>query len=277
VGKREIVTFTSDYGLEDEFVGVCHGVILMLAPHVRIVDVHHNILRQQIQHGAVVLEQSIKFLPEGVHLAVVDPSVGSARRPIVVETRSGQIFVGPDNGLLFPASVECGGATRAWDIKNEEFLLRPISRTFQGRDIFAPAAAHIANGVAPSELGPGVPIDELVQLEIPQAWLHDDHLHAEVLQVDRFGNLQFNFGRHELADAGLDSGEKLLEVRMEGHRLRVPLGGTFADVDIGDYVMVADSYNHLSLAVNKGDAAGKLQATAGSTAIVGPLPSWDPS
>lgn len=274
MAKREIITFTSDYGLEDEFVGVCHGVMLMIAPHARIVDVHHNILRQQIRHGAVVLEQSIKFLPEGVHLAVVDPSVGSARRPIVIETRSGQILVGPDNGLLIPASIECGGATKAWDIKTEEFLLRPISRTFQGRDIFAPASAHIANGVDPSELGTSIPVDELIPLEIPKAWLHDDHLHAEVLQVDRFGNLQFNFGRNELADAGLDGDERLLEVRMEGHRLRVPLGDTFADVDDGDFVLVADSYNHLSLAVNKGDAAGKLQAGTGSTAIVGPLPSW---
>jgi S-adenosylmethionine hydrolase len=261
--RRETVTFVSDYGLEDEFVGVCHGVMLRIAPHLTIVDVHHNVLRQDIRHGAIVLEQSIRYL------AVVDPTVGSKRRAIAVESGWGEFFVGPDNGVLLPAVEQTGGVKRAVHITEKSFLLTPISRTFQGRDVFAPAAAHIANGVDPGELGPPMSPDELVTFEIPHAWVHDDHLHAEVLQVDRFGNLQLNFGHSHLIEAGLDSGSRL-EVRMEGHRLTVAFGMTFADVAAGEFVLIEDSYRHVSLAINKGDAAAELRAHAQSTAIVGP-------
>jgi S-adenosylmethionine hydrolase len=270
VKKREIVTFLSDYGLEDEFVGVCHGVILRIAPHVRIVDVHHNILRQDIRHGAVVLSQSVPYLPDSVHLAVVDPTVGSDRKAVALETKWGEIFVGPDNGLLIPAAEAAGGIVRAHEIVEQAFLLRPISRTFQGRDIFAPATAHIANGVDLSELGPQLETGELAQLVVPEAWVHDDHLHAEVLQVDRFGNLQLNFARRHLDEVGLLDGQDL-EVRLEGHRLQVPLASHFADVEPGEYVLMEDSYRYLSLAINKGDARNRLRASAGSTVIVGPI------
>ena len=267
--KRQIVTFLSDYGLEDEFVGVCHGVMLRIAPSINVVDVHHNILRQDIRHGAIVLQQSVRYLPDSVHLAVVDPSVGSQRRAIVVESVWGEVFVGPDNGLVIPAAKEAGGIKRAFEITDKRFMLTPVSRTFQGRDVFAPAAAHVANGVDPSEMGPEIAPDDLVQLEIPDAWVHDDHLHAEVLQVDRFGNLQLNVGHQLLEDLGL-VGNGHLEVRLEGHRLHVPLGTTFADVAAGKFILIEDSYRHLSLAINKGDAAAHLRARAGSTAIVGP-------
>ena len=264
-----IVTFLSDYGLEDEFVGVCHGVMLKIAPHLKIIDVHHNILRQDIRHGAVVLKQSVPFLPDSVHLAVVDPSVGSTRKAIALETGWGEVFVGPDNGLLIPAALHAGGIKRAFELTDQRFQMRPVSRTFQGRDVFAPAAAHIANGAAPSELGPPVDPNELVPMEIPEAWIHDDHLHAEVLQVDRFGNLQLNLGGPRLEEIAIEKGA-LLEVRIEGHRLKVPFGETFADVKAGEFVLVEDSYHYLSLAANKADAAARLRARAGSTAIVGP-------
>lgn len=266
--QREIVTFLSDYGLEDEFVGVCHGVMLKIAPHLRVIDIHHNILRQDVRHGAIVLLQSIPFMPDSVHLGVVDPGVGSGRRAVAVETSWGEVFVGPDNGLLLPAVERSGGVQRAFTISDERFLLTPISRTFQGRDVFAPAAAHIANGVDPSELGEAVDESELVHLQVPQAWIHDEHLHAEVLQVDRFGNLQFNLERSQLEEVGLLNGDNI-EVRVEGHRVSVPVGRSFGDVEAGQFVMIEDSYRYLSLAVNKGDAAAKLRAHAGSTAIIG--------
>ena len=267
-GSR-IVTFLSDYGLEDEFVGVCHGIMLKIAPDLKIIDVHHNILRQDIRHGAVVLKQSVPFLPDSVHLAVVDPSVGSKRRAVALETGWGEVFVGPDNGLLIPAALACGGIKKAFELTDQRFLIRPVSRTFQGRDVFSPAAAHIANGADPSDLGPPIEPDDLVPLEIPEAWVHDDHLHAEILQVDRFGNLQMNFGPSKLGEVSIEQGVRL-EVRLEGHRLKVPFAKTFADVKADEFVLVEDSYHYLSLAINKGDAAAKLRAKSGSTAIVGP-------
>ena len=269
--QRSIVTFLSDYGLEDEFVGVCHGVMLRIAPHVRVVHLHHNIRRQSIRHGAVVLQQSVAFLPDSVHLAVVDPSVGSERRAVVLETAWGEFFVGPDNGLLIPAAQECGGIKRAFEVTDQRFMLTPVSRTFQGRDVFAPAAAHVANGVDPEELGPAIEPGTLAPLEIADAWVHDDHLHAEILQVDRFGNLQLNFGREHLEKIDLGDTEHL-EVRLEGHRLRLPFVGTFSDVKAGEFALVEDSYRHMSLAVNNGDAAARLRARPGSNVIVGPCP-----
>jgi S-adenosylmethionine hydrolase len=271
--KRSVVTFLSDYGLQDEFVGVCKGVMLKIAPDLRLVDIHHYILRQDIRHGAIVLQQSVGFMPESVHLAVVDPSVGSERKAIAVETQSGQTLVGPDNGLLMPAVDRCGGFLSAVEITNDEYMLSPVSHTFQGRDVFAPAAAHLANGVEPSAMGPALQRSELQGLEIPKAWVHDDHLHAEVLQVDRFGNLQLNFTWSELEEVGLGRDTGKLEVRMEGHRLNVTQGSTFADVVPGDFVLVEDSYSQLSLAVNKGDAGAFLRAGARSTVIIGPLNS----
>ncbi|MBA3431890.1 MAG: SAM-dependent chlorinase/fluorinase [Actinobacteria bacterium] len=269
MAKRSFVAFLSDYGLQDEFVGVCHGVILGIASDIRIIDVHHYILRQQIRHGAIVLQQSVRYLPPSVHLAVVDPSVGSGRKAVAIESEAGEVFVGPDNGLMLPAASSCGGVARAFEISNEDFLLTPVSRTFQGRDVFAPAAAHIAKGVDPSELGPSIAPSRLVEFEIPEAWSHDDHLHAEVLQVDRFGNLQLNFDRSPLEEVNLGDVDRL-EIRMEGHRLIVRHANTFSDVSPNDFVLVEDSYGQLSLAVNNGDAAARLRAHAGSTAIVGP-------
>jgi S-adenosyl-L-methionine hydrolase (adenosine-forming) len=269
VKKREIVTFLSDYGLQDEFVGVCHGVMLAIAPFLKIIDINHQILRQDIRHGAVVLQQAIRYMPEAVHLAVVDPSVGSERRAVAIESGWGETFVGPDNGLLIPAAKERGDIKRAFAIEDQRFLLTPVSRTFQGRDVFAPAAAQIASGVDPAELGPPIEPADLVPLEISKAWVHDDHLHAEALQVDRFGNLQFNFDRPLLESAGIAE-LPTLEVRMEGHRLQVVLAATFAAVKPGEFVLVEDSYRQISLAINKGDAAARLRARAGSTAIVGP-------
>lgn len=267
--RAKIVTFTSDYGLEDEFVGVCHGVMVNIAPDLKIVDVHHNVLRQDVRHGAVVLAQSIKYLPRATHLAVVDPGVGAGRMAIAVVASSGSVFVGPDNGLLIPAAEEQGPIDSAFEVVNEDFLLSPVSHTFQGRDVFAPAAAHIAAGVDPAELGPKLDPSALVRLEIPEAWVHDDHLHGEVLQVDRFGNLQLNFSRIHLAKVGLEDRPKL-EVRLEGHRLQVVFGSTFADVEAGVFVLIEDSYEQVSLSVNKGDARARLRAHAGSTVIVGP-------
>ncbi len=269
VQGRAIVTFLSDYGLEDEFVGMCHGVMLGIAPDLEIIDLHHNILRQDIHHGAVVLQQCCRYMPECVHLAVVDPSVGSGRRAIVVRTGWGAAFVGPDNGLLIPAATSSGGIVEVYELADRRFMLNPVSRTFQGRDVFAPAAAHIANGVVPSEMGPAIDPNDLVRLDVSEAWVHDDHLHAEVLQVDRFGNLQLNFSAERLTDLGLANGGKI-ELRIEGHRLHIPWAETFADVSDGEFVLVEDSYRYLSLAINKGDAAARLRARSGSTVIVGP-------
>jgi len=141
------IAFLTDFGLQDDFVGTCHGVIKRIAPDVQIIDVTHGIEPHQVLQGALVLAATLPYMPVGVHLAVVDPGVGSARRPLALRDQEGHVFVGPDNGLLIPAAEAGGGVVAAHELVNPEYALQPVSRTFHGRDLFAPAAAHIATGV----------------------------------------------------------------------------------------------------------------------------------
>ena len=149
------ITFLSDFGLQDDFVGTCHGVIKRIAPDADVIDITHGIEPQQVLQGALVLASTLPYMPEGVHLAVVDPGVGTERKALALRSGDGRLYVGPDNGLLVPAAERLGGVDGAWELENPAYRLEPVSRTFHGRDLFAPAAAHLAAGVEPGELGPG--------------------------------------------------------------------------------------------------------------------------
>jgi S-adenosyl-L-methionine hydrolase (adenosine-forming) len=162
------ITFLSDFGLQDGFVGTCHGVMKRIAPDVEIIDITHGIAPQQVLQGALVLAATLDYMPLGVHLAVVDPGVGGARRPLALEDGEGRLYVGPDNGLLVPAAEAGGGIAAAHELANPRYALQPVSRTFHGRDLFAPAAAHLALGVPLAELGPPLDPEVLVRLSIPE-------------------------------------------------------------------------------------------------------------
>ena len=161
------ITFLTDFGLQDDFVGTCHGVIKRIAPEAQIIDITHGIPPQAVLQGALVLANTLPYMPVGVHLAVVDPGVGSHRRPLALRDAEGRLYVGPDNGLLLPAA-ERAGITDAHELANPAYALETISRTFHGRDLFAPAAAHLARGVAIGELGPPIDPEALVRLELPE-------------------------------------------------------------------------------------------------------------
>jgi S-adenosylmethionine hydrolase len=270
--RYRTISFLSDYGLVDEFVGVCHGVMLRIAPDVTVIDVCHGIRPQNITEGASVLAQAVPYLPVGVHLAVVDPGVGAGRLPIAVQAADGSWLVGPDNGLLLPAAARLGGATSAHKLENPELRAAKPSRTFQGRDIFAPAAAHLARGVAPEELGTELAVDSLVSLRVAVPRLHDGHFHAAVTHVDRFGNLSINVDAVAAAEVGITVGA-LLEVGVEGHRLTIPFGETFASVAPAEPVVTEDSHGQLALCVNLGSAADRFGASLGSKVLIGPAGS----
>ena len=197
-----VICFLTDFGLTDDFVGTCHGVIERVAPGTRVIDVTHGIPAQAVMQGAFVLASTLPYMPIGVHLAVVDPGVGGVRRPLALADAEGRLFVGPDNGLLLPAA-ERAGIVEARELANPEYALESISRTFHGRDLFAPAAAHLARGVAMSELGPPIDPDALVRLDLPQAAFHDGQIEAMALYVDSFGNIALNLSREHLEAAGL--------------------------------------------------------------------------
>ncbi len=188
------VTFLTDFGLQDDFVGTCHGVIARIAPDARVIDVTHGIPPQAVLQGALVLANTMPYLPLGVHLAVVDPGVGSERRAIAIRTVDGRFFVGPDNGLLMLAADELGVAA-AHELSDARYRLPDVSHTFHARDVFAPAAAHIAVGVPLEELGPRIDPDELVRIQVPEPQVGRTQLSTEVLVIDRFGNVSTNARR----------------------------------------------------------------------------------
>ena len=261
------ITFLSDYGLEDEFVGVCRGVIKRLAPDVQILDIAHGIPPQDVSAGATVLAQAVLYMPPAVHLAIVDPGVGTPRRAVVIATNSGPLLLGPDNGVLCLAVEALGGATRAFAITNQALFLEAPSRTFHGRDIFAPVAARLALGMELEEVGEAVPIEGLTRIDMPPARVDDDHVHSRVVQIDHFGNLQLNFGRTELEGIGILLGDEI-EVRVGGRSFKAPYSQAFSEVKKGGLILLEDSHRHLMLAVNMGNARETLEARRGDPVII---------
>jgi hypothetical protein len=261
------ITFLSDYGLEDEFVGVCRGVLKRFAPNVEIIDIAHGIPPQDVAAGATVLAQAVRYMPPAVHLAIVDPGVGTMRRAVVIGTATGPPLIGPDNGLLSLAVDALGGATQAFEIKNEELFLEAPSRTFHGRDIFAPIAARLALGMPPEEVGPPLPVEQLLRIEIPAAKVDDDHIHARIVQIDHFGNLQLNFGRAEIEGIGVLLGDEI-EVRIGGRSFKAPYSQAFSEVATGRLLLLEDSHRHLTLAVSMGNARDSLEARRGDAVII---------
>lgn len=256
------VTFLSDFGLQDDFVGTCHGVIKRIAPDAEIIDITHGIAPQQVLQGALVLANTLPYMPPGIHLAVVDPGVGGARRPLALRDAEGRLYVGPDNGLLLPAADRFGGVQAAHELANPDFALQPVSRTFHGRDLFAPAAAHLARGVALDDLGPPVAADALVRVEQPMPTVSASEIAATVLYVDRYGNAQLNLTREHLEEAGIQPGRRL-EIELDGHRHEIVAARTFDEAPAGGAILYEDSYRNMSLAVSRGSAAERYGARPG--------------
>lgn len=246
-----VITFLSDYGLADEFVGVCHAVIARVCPAARVIDLTHGIPRHDVRAGALALGDALAYLPVGVHLAVVDPGVGGARRAIALRSADGRRFVGPDNGLLSVAARAAGGIEEAVDIGESRFSLRPVSATFHGRDVFAPVAAALASGAALPDVGEPCDTATVAALQLPAGALRDGVLVSYVRYVDAFGNVGLD------ARGGLDAAAVVVALpdASEHHARRAR---AFADVEPGDLLLYEDARSRLALAVRDGDAAAQL-------------------
>jgi len=267
-----VITFLSDYGLADEFVGVCHGVIASICPQARVIDITHGVARHDVRAGALLLRSALRFMPCGVHLAVVDPDVGAARRAVALRTADERLFVGPDNGLLSLAAADCGGVIAAVEIATSPFRLQPVSATFHGRDIFAPVAARLAAGAALANAGEPCDPAELVALSLPTAEILEGKLRALAVAIDRFGNVQLNAGHDQLAASGLTLGrpvEVLAGADGEAHAGRFVR--TFADVSPGDLLVYEDATRALALAVSHGSAAALLGLAVDDDVSIRPL------
>jgi S-adenosylmethionine hydrolase len=249
-----IVTLLTDYGLRDEFVGVCHGVIRRIAPDVPIVDVTHGIPRHGVREGALALRNALPYTPPGVHVGVVDPQVGTERRALALRcAEDDRVLVGPDNGLLSLAWERFGGVVEAVDISRSRHRLEPLSATFHGRDVFAPVAAALAAGEPFADAGEPLDPDELEAIELPEPRRDGAALVAHAIAIDGYGNVALNVGHDDAMEATIRLGDG---VDVNGHEGLVVQ--TFADVPPGRLLLYEDAWRSLALAVNRGDAATLL-------------------
>lgn len=265
--KFDTISFLSDYGIADEFVGVVHSVIRQVAPHVTVIDITHEVPAHEVRSGGLTLARAVQYLAPGVVLAVVDPGVATARRAIAIEVGDGEsILVGPDNGLLAPAVAMVGGATRAVELTNPKFHLGAAGPTFAGRDLFAPAAAHLCTGVDLSELGPELDPAGLTPGMIPITREEDGALAAQVLWTDRFGNLQLNVDPDEIEGYG-----DRIRLRFDGRVRTGVRHRTYAEIPTGEIGLVVDSYGLVSIAVDRASAADELGIGTGDEVLLAPL------
>ena len=265
---QQWLTFLSDYGFEDAFLGVCKGVIARTAPDVRVLDVLHLVAPQDVVQGASVLASAVPYLPvPAVHLAMVDPFRATPPRGIAVRTADGSVFVSPDNGLTSLAWEVAGGPVAAYAL-DDRTLWNPLpARTFRGRDVFSPVAARLASGLPVEQVGSPVDVDELERLAVRPPTVEEDHVHGEVAQVDHFGNLTLNLERSHLEAAGIVLGEDV-ELRCSGKSLVVPFLETYGQVGRGKLVVCEDSFRTVTVAVNQGSAAQRLRAGRGEPLVI---------
>ncbi len=266
--RYDTVSFLSDYGLRDEFVGIVKGVIADIAPHVRVIDLTHEVPPFDVRAGSLALARCISYVPSGVVLAVVDPGVGTARRGIAVSVGDGRgVLIGPDNGLLSMGTALAGGADAAVVLNNPEYQLEAPGATFAGRDIFAPAAAHLCNGVALGELGDAIDPNLLLPGVVPLPRTEGDTVVAEVTWVDRYGNCQLNVGPDEVASLGSTISVGLTSPTGERSTRSAPVVRTFADIG-GGVGLVVDSFGMLAICVDRGSAAAELSVAPGDAVVL---------
>lgn len=261
--QRPVIGFLTDFGL-DGAAAICRGVMLSIARDAQIVDISHVVRKFSIAEGAYVLRSAVPWLPIGVHVAVVDPGVGTARRPTGLMTSRGDILIGPDNGLLLPAAEALGGVVEARMLTNRTWMLPETSSTFHGRDIFAPVAAHLAVGALFVDAGPVLDTSELVHLSVPIATASRGRLETEVTYVDSFGNLRLAGGIPELSAAlGQVEPGAIFIAELAGQSVPLAFSRTFGEVAAAQLLLYRDSSGNLAIGESKGNASNRLGIATG--------------
>jgi S-adenosylmethionine hydrolase len=273
---RPVISFLSDFG-PDSAAAICRGVMLSIAPDAQIVDISHGVRKFAIRDGAYLLWSAVPWLPVGIHVAVVDPGVGTDRRPIGLKVARGDILVGPDNGLLMPAAGMLGGIVEARVLENPDLMLPRASSTFHGRDVFAPVAAHLAMGRPLGDAGRSIHAGEIVQLAFPAPAVHDGGLDSAVLYIDSFGNIRLSGGPADLeAAVGGLATDRRFRVEfpaLDGRpavRDSMPWARTFGERPEGAPLLYENSFGGLAIADNQGSAAARLGIESGRSVRIRP-------
>ena len=262
-----IVTLTSDFGCCEEWVGAVKGVILSINPTATIVDISHEIPPFDIAKGAFVLAAALPYMPLGVHVAVVDPGVGTRRLAVALVTERGDALVGPDNGLLIPAAVRLGGVSKAFCLDDQDFFRAPVHPTFHARDIFAPVAAHLSLGVDPREMGSPMDADDLVPAPWGRAREGEGAIYATVIDVDRFGSLRLNAYPEQVSSLGCVEGDRVL-LGVGEEEMEARIASTFGDVEAGGTLLFEDSSGVMAAGVSGGSLAARTGTHPGDILII---------
>ena len=261
---RPIVTLLTDFGLRDPSAAICKAVVLGICPDAEVIDLAHDVRKYAIGEGALSLWAALPYVPVGTHVAVVDPGVGTARRPVAVRVARGDVLIGPDNGLLVPAAERLGGTVEARELVNEAYRLPVVSSTFHGRDVFAPAAAHLAAGVPFEALGPVVERSTLEPSPLPAPRAIDGGLATEIVYLDTFGNAKLSALVTDLAEAvGPPAGRRFRVTLGDGRVHVIPWSPTFGERRPGEPLLYEDSYGRVCLGVNRGSAEAMLGLSGG--------------
>jgi S-adenosyl-L-methionine hydrolase (adenosine-forming) len=275
VTTHSTISFLTDYGLVDEFVGVVKGVIRQLAPDTQVIDITHDVVAHDIRAGSLTLTRSVQYLPDGIVLAIVDPGVGTSRRAIAVEVSNDAchlVFVGPDNGLLAPAVAMAGGATRAYELSNVELHLAAPGATFAGRDIFAPVAARLSAGLELELVGKSIDPHTLLPGVLPLSRNEDGELQGEVLWIDRFGNAQINIDPDEVTPFG-----NVVSLRFGTTSRTARVTHTYGDLKAGEIGLVIDSYGLLAICLDRRPASTDLGLAEGMAVTIADADAGPPA
>jgi S-adenosyl-L-methionine hydrolase (adenosine-forming) len=261
--QRPFISITSDYGVQTQGIGIMHGVALSIAPSANVVDLMHGLPEFNIIAAARTME-SVQFLPVGFHVCICDPGVGSRRRALACLVNRGDVLIGPDNGVLLPATRFLGGLAEIHEVTNREYMTPWASATFHGRDVFVPAAAHLARGVPIGELGPRVEPGDLHPGPYEDAIVSGRVIHAKVIQVNHFGSIHLNMTQSQWEQLGFAPG-KLVHLDIPGlPRLSLPVASTFSDVGQGECLILQDDYGRVEVAKNLGSFVAEYPVSIGT-------------
>ncbi len=264
--KKPIITLTSDFGVQSQGVGIMEGVALEINPDAHVIHLMHGLPDFDISYAARTME-TINYLPIGYHVCVVDPGVGTKRKPIIIQTGRGDFLVGPDNGVLLPGTRFLGGIRKIVEITNEKYMRKPVSPVFHGRDIFTPAASYLSKGVRMEEFGRELNAKELASAPYEEAAVKSNRIYAKVISINKFGSLHLNI-TYDAWDSGNFRLNDILNLRFNKQSLNAPYGTTFGDASVGKPLIIKDDYGRVEIAINQGSFAKKYKIKIGDEILI---------
>ena len=264
--KKPLITLTSDFGVQSQGVGIMEGVVFEINPDAKVIHLMHGLPDFNLSYAARTLE-TINYLPVGYHVCVVDPGVGTKRKPIIIETKRGDFLIGPDNGVLISATRFLGGIKKVVEITNKEYMKNPVSPIFHGRDVFAPAAAYLSKGVKIEEFGKELSTRELAKAPYEEAIVKNNMIKAQVISINKFGSLHLNIA-HKAWDKFNVKLNKIVNLKLKNTSIGMPFAVTFGDVKKGNPLIIKDDYGRVEVALNRDSFTRRYNIKIGDDVLI---------